>query len=100
MAKIVIYNMGLFGPFIYKSKKKNKNFWLHMRIKGKTKLYYFSKDPKDAIGSLPKGFEVFEDPNSGLPFLRKKKSSLLGGLKSKVKKDEKTEDLKGAAKEE
>lgn len=88
--------MGLFGPFVYKNKKK-KNFWLHLRIRGKTKLYYFSNNPKDALGSLPKGFEVFEDPESGLPFLKKKNSGLFG-LKGKVKR-EKTEDLKGAAKE-
>ena len=64
--------MGLFGTYVFKSKVKNKNFWLHMRIKGKSRIYYFSKDPKGAIGSLPGGYTVYEDPKSGLPFLKKK----------------------------
>ena len=80
--------MGLFGTFVYKSKKRKKNFWLHMRIRGKSKLYYFSEDPKEAIGSMPSGFEVFEDPKSGLPFLKRKGGGFLG-RKKKVKKEEK-----------
>jgi hypothetical protein len=72
--------MGLFGPFVYKSKKRKKNFWLHMTMRGKTKLYFFSEDPKNAINGVPSGFEVFEDPKSGLPFLRKKTGGFLGGL--------------------
>lgn len=88
--------MGLFGTFVYKSKKRKKNFWLHMRIKGKSKLYYFSEDPKGAISSLPPGFEVFEDPRSGLPFLKRKAGGLLGGI-GKVKKKEKKQ-LKEAPK--
>jgi hypothetical protein len=82
--------MGLFGPFIFKN-KKGKKFWLHMKIRGKSKLYYFSKDPKGAINSIPKGFEAFEDKKTGLPFLRRKTGGFFSGFgkKSKVKKDEK-----------
>ena len=86
--------MGLLGTFVFRDKKRNKNFWLHMKIKGKTKLYYFSKDPKDAVGSLPKGFEVVEDDKSGLPFLKKKKGGLLGGIKKKAKEEVKEETPK------
>ena len=67
--------MSLFGNYVFRSKKKkNKNFWLHMTVKGKSKIYFFSKDPKGAISSLPGGYSVYEDPNSGLPFLKKKGS--------------------------
>jgi len=88
--------MGLFGPFVYKSKKKNKNFWLHVKIRGKTRLYYFSNNPKDALGSLPRGFEVMEDSKSGLPFLKKKTGGFFG--KAKVKKDKETQEIKEVSK--
>jgi len=79
--------MGLFGPFIFKN-KKGKKFWLHMKIKGKSRIYYFSKDPTGAINGIPKGYEAIEGPKTGLPFLRKKSGGFLG-KKSKVKKDKK-----------
>ena len=72
--------MGLFGPFVYKSKKRKKNFWLHVTMRGKTKLYFFSENPKGALGAIPRGFEVFEDPESGLPFLRKKRGGFFSGI--------------------
>ena len=77
--------MSLFGPYEYVNKKKEK-FWLHVKEHGKRTLYYFSKDIKDAITSLPKGLEVFENEKSHLPMVRKKTSS---GLFSKVKSDKK-----------
>jgi hypothetical protein len=89
--------MGLFGPFIFKN-KKGKKFWLHIKIKGKSKIYYFSKDPKGAINSIPKGYEVFEEPKTGLPFLKKGSGGFLGGLfggKGKAKKDEKPQKQAG-----
>ncbi|MFH0929017.1 MAG: hypothetical protein V1818_01520 [Candidatus Aenigmatarchaeota archaeon] len=88
--------MGLFGPLVYKSKKRKKNFWLHMTVKGKSKLYFFSEDPKDALGSVPKGYEVYEEPKTGLPFLRKGGGGFLGKLfgNRKVKKDKKPQKLK------
>ncbi|MBN2202759.1 MAG: hypothetical protein JW700_01040 [Candidatus Aenigmarchaeota archaeon] len=85
--------MGLFGTFVYKNKKK-KNFWLHMTMRGKSKLYFFSEDPKDALSSVPSGYVVFEDPRTGLPFLKKGSGGFLGGLfgsNRKVKKDKKPE---------
>lgn len=88
--------MGLFGPFVYKTKKGQK-FWLHMKEKGRAKLYYFSKDPTGALNSLPRGYEVVENPKTGLPFLKKK---IAGGffsiLKRKQPQQEKpvTEEIK------
>ncbi|MEM5879260.1 MAG: hypothetical protein QXU74_02080 [Candidatus Aenigmatarchaeota archaeon] len=79
--------MGLFGPFIYKSKKNGQKFWLHVKVKGNARIFYFSKDPANAIFDLPLGYEVVENPKTGLPFLRKKAA---GGLFSilKPKKEE------------
>jgi hypothetical protein len=65
--------MGLFSPFVYKTKDGRK-FWLHVREKGKVKLYYFSKDPTGALRDLPKGYEVAENPVTGMPFLKKKEA--------------------------
>jgi hypothetical protein len=66
--------MGLFGPFVYKSKKTGQKYWLHVKVKGNSKIFYFSKDPANAIFDLPWGYEVVENPKTGLPFLRKKTS--------------------------
>lgn len=82
--------MGIFGPFVYKSKKNGQSFWLHMKVKGNAKIYYFSKDPKGALFDLPRGYEVVENPKTGMPFLKKKTSF---GFFSflKPKKEAKTE---------
>lgn len=77
--------MGLFGPYVYKT-KDDKKYWLHMRQRGKAKLFFFSKDPRDSLSSLPKGYEVVENPKTGLPFLKKSQG---GGFFGK-KKAEKT----------
>lgn len=63
--------MGLFGPYVYKNKRGQK-FWLHVKERGKVKLYYFSKDPVGALNDLPRGYEVVENPVTGMPFLKKK----------------------------
>ena len=68
--------MGLFSPFIYTNKKGQK-FWLHVKIRGRGFLYYFSKDPTDAINSLPKEFTVKENPKTGMPFIKKKEGGFL-----------------------
>lgn len=60
--------MGLFGGYSYKN-KKGEVFYLHVSQKKKN-IYYFSKDPVDAI-DLPFGFEVVESPKTGMPVLRK-----------------------------
>ncbi len=75
--------MGLFGPYIY-TNKKGKKFWLHMRKRGKSTIYFFSKDPRGAINSLPRGFTVIENPTTGLPFVKRKTGGILGGLFKKV----------------
>ncbi len=75
--------MGIFGPYIYEN-KKGKKFWLHMKKKGKATLYFFSKDPRGALHSLPKGFTVVENPKTGLPFLKRKAGGILGGLFKKI----------------
>ncbi|MEM5836530.1 MAG: hypothetical protein QW451_01170 [Candidatus Aenigmatarchaeota archaeon] len=82
--------MGIFGPFVYKSKKNGQKFWLHMKVKGNAKIYYFSKDPTGALFDLPRGYEVVENPKTGMPFLRKKTSFGFFSL-FKPKKEEKAE---------
>jgi len=48
-------------------------YWLHGREgKGGAKLFFFSKDQNDSI-DLPEGMEVFENPRTSLPMLRRKK---------------------------
>jgi hypothetical protein len=81
--------MGLFGPFVYKT-KGGKKFWLHMKEKGKAKLYYFSKEPAGALNSVPGGFEVVKNPKTGFPFLKKKVGGgIFGAFKSKKSQPEK-----------
>ena len=64
--------MGLFGPFVYKSKKnKDEKYFLHVKERGKGKLYYFSKDSAGALPGIPKGFEISDNPRTNLPFLKK-----------------------------
>ncbi len=91
--------MGLFTPFIYTSKKTGKKFWLHMKKRGNATLYYFSKDPTNALKSLPPGFEVVENPTTGMPFLRKKKSKgflagIFGRAEKKPEEEKKEEEKK------
>ena len=62
--------MGLFGPYVFKTKKQDK-YYLHVKDTGKIKLYYFSKEIVGALPSLPKGYEVFESDKTSLPFLKK-----------------------------
>ena len=62
--------MGLFGPYVYKT-KDGKQFWLHVKAKGKVNLYYFSKDPAGALSSVPHGYEVIHNERTRLPFLKK-----------------------------
>ena len=63
--------MGLFWPYEYKTKSGQK-FYLHVKEKGKVKLYYFSKESAAALNGLPRGFEVIENEKSGLPFVKKR----------------------------
>lgn len=47
-------------------------YCLHSREgKGGARLFFFSKNPSDSI-DLPEGYEIFENPRTGLPMVRKK----------------------------
>ena len=63
--------MGFFGPYSYVKKVTKEKFFLHVKERGKVKLYYFSKEPAGALGGLPKGLEVFENNRTGWPMTRK-----------------------------
>jgi hypothetical protein len=52
---------------------KGQVYYLHSREGRRgAKLFFFSKDPSGAI-DLPEGFEVFENPKTSLPMIRRKK---------------------------
>jgi hypothetical protein len=60
------------------SKKSGKTYFLHSRqqeLKGgrTVTLYYFAGEAAaGAIDALPDGYEVMENPKTGLPMLKKK----------------------------
>jgi hypothetical protein len=57
-----------------KSKKSGTPYFLHGRLaaNGKTTLYYFGKEAKDgALDALPAGYQISENPLTGLPILKK-----------------------------
>jgi hypothetical protein len=83
--------MGLFGPYVYKAKNGRK-YYLHMKTRGRAIIYYFSEDPTDALWDLPPGYEVVENPKTGLPFLRKKKFGGFFGLFGGGKKEEEQQE--------
>ncbi len=35
-------------------------------------IFYFSKDPAEALDAVPQGYEIYEGPRGALPLLRKK----------------------------
>ena len=81
--------MGLFSPYVYKSRSGHK-YWLHVKERNKVKLYYFSKDMGGALNNLPKGFRVVENRKTGMPMLKKKEGGFLGifgGKKEKKPKE-------------
>jgi len=47
---------------------RGQTYWLHTRG---GKLFFFSRDEKDSV-DLPIGMEVFENPRTGLPMVKKK----------------------------
>lgn len=65
--------------FSVKSKKSGKLYHLHSKeveLSGgrKQKIFYFAGEAgKNALDSLPAGYEVMENERTGLPMLRKKK---------------------------
>lgn len=60
-----------------KSKKSGKTYFLHGRrqqLKGgrEVTLYFFAGEVKEgALDALPGGYEVSENPSTGLPLLKK-----------------------------
>lgn len=57
-----------------KSKKNGTEYYLHSRLaaNGKTPIYYFAKAPQEgAQDKMPDGYEVSENPRTGLPILKK-----------------------------
>ena len=61
--------------FKVKSKKSGTEYYLHSRAaaNGTTKLYFFAKEVKDgSLTALPDGYEISENPTTGLPVLKKK----------------------------
>lgn len=68
--KIMLILSGLMA-FKY-TNSRGKTYWLHKRVgKGGATLFFFSKDPANAA-DLPEKYEVFENPRTGLPMVRKK----------------------------
>ncbi|MBI5224710.1 hypothetical protein HY989_02475 [Candidatus Micrarchaeota archaeon] len=59
------------GSYSYVN-KKGQRYFLHVGTgRGGTKLYFFSKDPKDSI-SLPSDRMVVESPRTALPIIKRK----------------------------
>jgi hypothetical protein len=53
---------------------KGVTYWLHSREgRGGAKLFFFSKNSEDSIDLLNEQYEVFENPRTGLPMIRKRK---------------------------
>ena len=59
------------------SKKSGRTYYLHSRdqsLRGGhvQTIYFFGSQPKaGAIDAMPNGYRVAENPNTGLPFLKK-----------------------------
>jgi hypothetical protein len=83
--------MGLLSPYCYKT-RAGKKFWLHMKRRGKTTLYYFSKNPVGAIFNIPRGYKVVKAPGKDLPMLKKGASGLFGSIFKKSKPNENKEN--------
>ncbi len=57
-----------------KSKKNGTEYFLHSRpaANGKTPIYFFCKTEKEGVqDKMPEGYEVSENPVTGLPILKK-----------------------------
>ena len=50
---------------------RGQTYHLHTREgKGGARLFFFSKDPNGSI-DLPPGFQIVENPRTGLPLVKK-----------------------------
>ena len=59
-----------------KSKKTGETYYLHSKdvtLRGgrQQKIYYFAKQEKENACDMPDGYEVMENPKTGLPMLKK-----------------------------
>lgn len=65
--------------FSYRNKKNGDLFYLHkkevqLRSKTKQTIFYFSGTvTPDLMATMPEGYEVWENPNTGMPLLKKLK---------------------------
>jgi len=61
------------------SKKSGMTYYLHSKqvtLRGNRNMtiYFFARDVRNgSLDSLPSGYQVFENPRTGLPMLRKTK---------------------------
>ena len=68
-------------PLSVASQKSGKQYFLHERLqklKGgqEVLIYFFAGAAREgAIEALPEGYEVLENPTTGLPFLKKKRKA-------------------------
>lgn len=56
------------------SKKNGTEYYLHSALaaNGKTPIYFFAKTEKEGVQDrMPDGYEVSENPVTGLPILKK-----------------------------
>ena len=74
--------MGLFGKYVYKDKDKQK-WWLHSKTKGKTSVYYFTKEEEDSLEDIPDNYQVITNKTSGMPMLKKLFKAPKGAAKPK-----------------
>ena len=65
-------------PYSQKN-SKGQTYYLHgkeVTLQGgrKQKIHYFAREPKagEALDAIPAGYEVVENPRTGLPFLKRR----------------------------
>lgn len=57
--------------YSYKN-SRDQTYWLHTREgRGGARLFFFSKSSEDST-DLPENLQVFENPRTGLPMVKKK----------------------------
>lgn len=60
--------------FSYKNSKGKTYFLHHKSDTGRGShgsLFFFSKDKKDALDDVPKGYDVIENERNGVPILKR-----------------------------
>lgn len=64
--------------FSYTSKKSGQTYYLHTKdvnLKGgkQVTIYFFARDQRPNACDMPGGYEVVENPRTGMPLLKKEK---------------------------